>query len=200
MISLRKMVESVKSRLLPSVPALDADVIRAIMDIAPHAGAISKYTMNVLGGNVNSGNMATGEVLVTQGGTQKAAFLSGGTQTSLAQYAPGAVVAGNAVLLQSGAGRLKAIQFLSQASGTNPTFFDAVGVVSGAGPWGSGYPMLTLFGNTLGVSGSAFATLAGPAPVQCDIPFSSGLCVNVISGCPQFSCTWVPEFNVSYPH
>ena len=197
MISLRKMVESVKSRLLPSVPALDADVIRAIMDIAPHAGAISKYTMNVLGGNVNSGNMATGEVLVTQGGTQKAAFLSGGTQAAITTYAPGAVAAGQAVLLQSGAGRLKAVQYLSQSSGAAPTFFDAAGVVSGTGSWGSGFPMLTVFGNSIGVSG-IFNN--GPTPIQCDIPFSSGLCVNVVSGCPQFSCTWVPEFNVSYPH
>lgn len=159
-------------------------------------GIPNRTPLRVAGSSVNSGNVNTGEWLTTRGGGQCATIYSGwnsGTSLVAAGGNAGpAVLGGSDVLFVSGAGRLNTIIPLLAASGVGVTFYDAAVATSGGPFVSSGHKILgVLPPNTW----NGTSVLGGPAPIPIDVPFQSGLCAAVRSGCAGFSITWTPETN-----
>ena len=157
----------------------------------------SRSPLRVAGANVNSGSVNTGEQLFTFGGGQAATLYSGMVSGVSLLGAPGAVngLAGGAdVLLVAGAGRLKDVLIhQSLISGQSIVFYDA-GVVSSGGPFpGSGTKIVGIIPASppAGLSG----TFVAAGPYLFDVPYQSGLCVNLKSGQAGFTATFNPETN-----
>lgn len=141
-----------------------------------------------------SGDVGTGQLLVTTGGGRTACVWSGSLLTNAALTgAPGAVQSGGHVLLYSGAGRLDSVvphQNVLTMSGVAITFYDA-GAITISGVSYSGQRVLAVVGAPGGVSGQLF--LNGPSPFPIGMPFSSGLCVAAASGTTGFTVSYTPE-------
>lgn len=158
----------------------------------------------VVGGNINSGAPLTGEQSFTLGGDFAATIWSGMVSGMSLAGAPGAVcgvnTAGGAdVLFFSGAGRLKDVLVFNIAapvSGGEVQFYDA-GVVTSGGPFAaSGHKIIGIIppGTGVGPAGaSGQAQVFVNQVLAFDMPFTSGLCANVVSGAPGFTVTWDPE-------
>lgn len=139
-----------------------------------------------------SGWPATNEFAWTRGGMQSATFYSGNIVSGgqLVSYvAFGSVAAGSDLLVFSGAGRLNTIYPLYAQSGTISILYDSHAVASG-GPFAtSGHRYL---GAVPANTHDGLAN-AGPKPIQVDVPFFSGLCINFRSGVAPFMITYTPE-------
>ncbi len=141
----------------------------------------------------SSGDVQTGEFLLTRGGGRAATVNSGG----LAFNAPGAAKIGDQMIFYSGGGRLNTILPLLAQSGSAVTFYDAGTVLASGAVPASGYRVLyTIPGNTA----LMFPGLinGGPLPIAVDVPFSSGLCATgiIASGMCPFTITYTPESNI----
>jgi hypothetical protein len=156
----------------------------------------SRSPLRVAGANINSGNVFTGEQLITLGGGQRACFFSGMASgiaaISVSPYAGQIVVSGADVLIVSGGGRLKTIlptSTYTALSGVAIYFYDA-GVVISGGPFPlSGHAIVGVVPGAFGVSGQ----IVGQTPIQFDIPFNSGLCMASKSGQVGVTVTFLPE-------
>lgn len=160
----------------------------------------SKAPLRLLGAiPPNSGFPNTGESQWTQGGMVVATVFSGGLLSPGSGFLPsGAVKTADQLLLVAGAGRINLVQPLAAISGTQLTFYDSsVAARSGVAGAESGYRVIGVVpGNTFN---APFGTLVGPYPLQMGMPFTSGLCVNCVSGTPGFSVSFTPETNPTFP-
>ncbi len=160
----------------------------------------TRNPLRLVGGNLNSGFAGTGEVMWTRGGQQTATIYSGIIAGAGLTAAPGAVNVGSDTLFFSGAGRLNTIIPLVQASGAAVVFYDAVAPVSGGPIYASGHKQLgVLPANTL-QGGAGYGVFgAGPLNIPVDVPFFSGLCAGIRSGCAAFTISFTPETNPTNP-
>lgn len=139
------------------------------------------------GTNASSGGVQTGEVLFTYGGGRVTTFYSG-------------LPLGD-TLIYSGAGRVNTFTMHTQMqSGVAAVFYDAAVATSG-GPFGqSGHKWVVATPPTWGGAASGVLSPFVPNAVIVDMPFQSGLCVNLRSGCPGVTISWNPEVSPSFPN
>jgi hypothetical protein len=167
----------------------------------------TRSPLRVAGGNVNSGNVYTGEQNFTLGGGQSATIFSGmvsGVLINGAGVVPNTTSQGADVQFYSGAGRLKDVLVLtpSAISGGRVIFYDA-GVATSGGPFAaSGHKIVGQIpqGFGFGPGGTSGVPLVGGGQaLGFDFVFNSGLCANMVSGAPGFTVTWTPETNPQAP-
>ena len=143
-----------------------------------------------LGGTpTSSGNVNTGELLFVRGGGRVTCFFSGSTLGD--------------TLIYSGAGRVNNFIMHTQLqSGVPAVIYDAAVATSG-GPFGlSGHKFIFATPPTWGINavGSGVNNPFNPASQPVDMPFQSGLVVNLRSGNAGFSFSWTPETGPSFPN
>ena len=88
------------------------------------------YPLRMVGGNVNSGNINTGEVPYTRGGMQTACAFSGAIAMGTAAMPTGAIASGGSALITSGGGRLNSFTALFPA-GVALAGHGVIGILSG---------------------------------------------------------------------
>lgn len=153
----------------------------------------SKSPLRFAGAVFNSGNVNTGEQNMTFGGLIAATVYSGIASGVSLTGAPGAVAFGSDILFQSGAGRLKDV-LLGQVfvSGVTLKFYDSAAPASG-GPASGVKTLFTIVNSVL----SGAVGLAAGTVLAADVPFTSGLAVNMTQNPGTFTVTWTPEPNPS---
>lgn len=163
----------------------------------------TRSPFRMVGGNVNSGNVNTGELLTVRGGVQRAVIWSG----SIAAGTNGVIgqgiyqASGGHVIFQSGPGRLNTITPTVQVSGSASVFFYDAGAIAASGISVSGLPIIGVIpANPPPSFTSGYQSVIpfGGQPLNVDMPFSSGLCAAINSGTPGFSITWTPETNPAF--
>lgn len=137
----------------------------------------------------SSGDVQTGELQHVRGGGRAVTFMSG-------------LPLGDSMIF-SGAGRLNSIlQHTQMASGLAVVLYDGALATSG-GPFGlSGHKVIGIVPPTWagGVQGSGSTTVFTGQPVNVDMPFQSGLLVNLRSGQPGFTVSFTPEVDLNFPN
>ncbi len=194
------------SKVLTSAAELD----RIVRELPPHLSVTSKNPFRMTGANVNSGNLNTGEVLMTAGGAQAMSFWSGNAILSGAltgAFAPVGAATGSGydAVLVNGPGRIKDVLVHQQMlSGVAVTFYDAgTGVTSGGPFTASGHKIVAIVpaGTPSIYGGNGSGILfgqPGSAIFKFDMPFQSGLAVSLRSGQPGFTVSFVPETNQTF--
>jgi hypothetical protein len=153
----------------------------------------TKNPLRMMGAIPNSGFPNTGELPYTRGGMQTACVFSGGVLSPGSGFLGNGVKTADQLLLASGAGRLNSVVLLGPPgftlSGITLTFYDAA-TVAASGVFGGNRP-LAQFNAPQGASGQL-----GPVGVQIiDMPYTSGLCVNCVSGTTGWTASFTPETN-----
>lgn len=132
-------------------------------------------------------------VFITLDGGQRSASIYSGQVAPVLVGVPGGVAVGSDVMIASGRGRLCQIvphqSFLS-LSGVQVNFYDSDSPISGGPIPTSGHDLVGSIAAGWGVSGQF--TPAG-YPININMPYQSGLCVNSRSGQPGFTVSWSPE-------
>jgi hypothetical protein len=168
----------------------------------------TRSPLRLVGACVNSGAVNTGEQRATYGGGMTACIYSGmvsGVGLTGAPFAiTGVNTAGGAdLMLWSGPGRLKDVLIQQTVvSGQQTTFYDGATPTSGGPFVASGHRMLGVIPpgvsggpGVFGLMGSGLPTVAQGQVLAYDIPFHSGLIVNMKSGGQGFTVTFSPEVN-----
>ena len=153
----------------------------------------TKKPLIFTGGQNFSGGPLTGELQFTQGGSISATVYSGGLfSPGSGKLPPGTVKTADQLLLWSGAGRVNRILCITPISGVITYMYDSAQVArSGAAPSESGYGTVGLIpANSFNPAGTLQPITL---PQEFGIPFSSGLCLNCVSGTPGFTVTFTPE-------
>ena len=173
----------------------------------------TRNPLRMVGGNVNSGFPATGEIPTTRGGMQTACVYSGAIAMGVAAAGTGAVASGGSILVVSGAGRLNSFTALWPAgvalagngeggcvSGQPIVVYDSAitarsGVLTDSTIAESGRKILYNWCPpkqlASGVTNESFAARYGTQPL--DVPYFSGLCVMALSGAPGFTLSYTPQ-------
>lgn len=160
----------------------------------------TRSPLRMIGGNVNSGNVNTGELMTVRGGVQRGCVWSG----SIAAGTNGVIgqgiyqASGGHAIFQSGPGRLNTVTPTVQFSGSASVFFYDAGTITQSGISVSGFPIVGVIPANPPpsyTSGYQSVIVFGGQPLNVDIPFSSGLCAAIPSGCPGFTVTWSVETN-----
>lgn len=155
----------------------------------------TRSPLRLAGAQLFSGGVNTGEQQTTRGGSVAGSIYSGTAILSgalLATY--GSVGTGYDAILFSGAGRLNSVLPHSVISGVSVTFYDTAVATSGGPFAASGHKILAVIpANTIGAFGNSLG--CGPLPIQLDVPFQSGLAVQLRSGQAGFTFTYTPEVN-----
>ncbi len=147
------------------------------------------------GACVNSGNVNTGEINYTRGGARTFCVYSGALLLGSGGSIPLAAATTGHALWYSGAGRLNVILPHQGVSGAAGFFYDSAVVArSGTATYTeSGYRVVGVVpANTFGLVG---VTGGGPVPINCEVPFFSGLCGCFPSGMAGVTFTITPETN-----
>ena len=127
---------------------------------------VQQYPQHVVGTVLSGQGPATGQQLVTEGGTKTFSRYSG--------------TAGGDAVIHVGAGRLDYVQPHVGLSGVAIKFYDSAVAVSGGPIAASGHKILgVLPANTAGLGHVA---LVGPLPLKLGAVFTSGLCITGASG------------------
>lgn len=153
----------------------------------------TKSPLKFTGGTLFSGGPNTGELSFTQGGMISATVFSGGLLSPGSGKLPsGTVKTADQLLLWSGAGRVNRILCITPISGIITYMYDSAQLArSGAPPSESGYGVVGLIpANSFNPAGTLQPIIG---PQEFGIPFSSGLCLNCVSGTPGFTVTFTPE-------
>ena len=150
------------------------------------------------GANFASGNPNTGELMFTRGGGQNACLWSGALAPSLAGCPAGAVTSGGNTMLFSGAGRLNSILPHALLTSGQPVFFYDSSIITVSGISVSGQKLIGFIPATYRapltpISGQYAVTIPWQDKIDCDMPFTSGLCVSAPSGAPGFTISFTPE-------
>lgn len=142
----------------------------------------------IAGTPTSSGDVNTGQVLGTNGGTRTFTKFSG--------------TAGGDALIHKGGGRLDKAFFLDSAlialSGQPTIFYDAAVAVSGGPLAASGHKVVGVLapspdeGALTGISGNA---LRGGVVRDIGFTFQSGLCHTSRSGGAGFTCSYTPVYS-----
>ena len=135
----------------------------------------------------SSGSVQTEELLFSLGGGRATVFYSGSTLGD--------------TLIYSGAGRVNSFTMHTQMqSGQAAVFYDAAVATSG-GPFGqSGHKWIFSTPPTWGGAASGVYIPFNPAATVVDMPFQSGLCVNLRSGNAGVTISWTPEISPAFPN
>lgn len=166
----------------------------------------TRNPLRLVGGTVNSGAVNTGEQRATYGGGQVSTIYSGMVSGVGIQSAPGAITgvntAGGAdLMLWSGPGRLKDVLVLQGVvSGQATIFYDGATPTSGGPFVASGHRVLGFIPagtatapGVFGLLGSGLPTVLAGQVLSYDMPFHSGLIVNMKSGGQGFTVSFSPE-------
>lgn len=137
----------------------------------------------------SSGDVQTGEVMVTRGGGRvvSASGMFSGNPDGIVSLYSGQAGRLNSVYLHQTPGNI-----WSQ-SGIAVTFFDAGNVPLSGGPFPiSGHKLIAVLNAATGNSGQITTT----GKFEVDMPFQSGLWARAASGAPGFSVSITPECNI----
>lgn len=150
--------------------------------------SITFHPTTIVGSPTYSGDVNTGQVLNTLGGTKTFTSFSG--------------TAGGDALIHKGGGRLDAAFFLDTAlialSGQPVVFYDAAVAVSGGPLAASGHKVCGVLapspteGALTSISGNA---LRGGNVRQIGFTFQSGLCYSSRSGAGGFTASYTPVYS-----
>lgn len=147
----------------------------------------------------SSGDVFDGGILFVRGGGRAASQSSGHQPGN-----PGS--GGGELLICSGAGRLlNILQHAQLASGLPVFFYDAAVATSGGPFYTSGHKIIGLVpptwpGGALGVASSGTFVPFNGAVLTVDMPFQSGLCVNLRSGQPGWTISYTVEVDANFPN
>lgn len=163
----------------------------------------TRSPLRMAGANLSSGHPATGEVPWTRGGQLTATLWSGGVSPNLTGAPTGAVTSGGHTLILTGAGRLNTILPHSFLTSGQPVFFYDAGAISVSGVSVSGQRIIGIVPNTMraplaALSGNIATVVNWEDKIDCDMPFTSGLCVAAASGAPGVTVSYTPEVNVNF--
>ena len=161
----------------------------------------TRRPVRMAGAVVTSGSIDTGEVTWTRGGARAATVLSGGITIAVHSgiYPTVTTYSGGHVLFFSGAGRLNTLMPHLQMQSGVPVFFYDAGAIAPSGVSVSGQKVFALIppthrlGDVLGFQSGYGFTTPWRDYIECDIPFTSGLCAAIPSGIPGFTLTYTPE-------
>ncbi len=158
----------------------------------------TRSPLRMVGGLLASGGPNTGEVKYIRAGDFCGAIWSGAVVPVLTGTPTGAVTSGNHVLFVAGAGRLNTIlPHVQMASGLPVYFYDASALalsgVSVSGQRIIGVLPGTWLGGTYSGTGLNVGSPFNGEPIRPEMPFASGLCAAVPSGCPGFTASWTVE-------
>ena len=168
---------------------------------------VSRVQLRFVGATVNSGAVNTGEQRQTYGGGQVSTIYSGMVSGVSILGAVGAiantVAQGADLMLWSGPGRLKDVLILQGVvSGQQTTFYDGALATSGGPFVASGHRILGIipagtatFPGVFGLLGSGLPTVLAGQVLSYDMPFHSGLIVNMKSGGQGMTVSFSPEVN-----
>lgn len=150
----------------------------------------------------------TGEIPHVRGGSFRACLASGALFSGTTQPAAGVgtVQLSNAgeMLLWSGAGRLNSIIPLAwMTSGLPVVFYDSAILISGGPLLTSGHCIVgripAVWEPSTAASGVGGIGSFTGQPLNMDVQFYSGLCVNCKSGQPGWIATWTPDSSPAIP-
>lgn len=177
----------------------------------------TRNPLRFTGGVVNSGNVDDGALQTIQGGHRTACVYSGAIAMGTAACPTGALSSGGSILIASGQGRLNIFTALFPAgvalaggganaviSGQAITVYDSAitarsGVAIDATISESGRKILFVWTPpTLVASGAVVLTNRSVYdPIQLDVPYFSGLCIQALSGAPGFNVGFTPDRTAS---
>lgn len=154
----------------------------------------TRNPLRVAGAFTYSGGPNTNELAVTNGGAVCVSVYSGG----LINFGSGStnlrpvVHSGGHAVYWSGPGRLNYVIPHQAISGVQGQVYDSAAVAASGVASVTAAILAIIPANTIGWNGSLGA---GPFPIESPLPFSSGLALNLASGCAGVTLSFTPEVN-----